>query len=624
MENLGLVGFTGAGANRLFSALTGQAAPSEYRGRGRYSDRPRRSSRTARGHVGVEERRACRFRARTPRTSAGPQTRGGTGREGARRRTELRRDPGRAPWVRRWRCRGRPGRRSRRPRARVRHGRSRQRRATPQPPTRAAKSGDKDIAAEVGTLERAYAALSDGQPLARATLEPGDLARLAPVFCLTTKPTLVVLNTGEKADDTAANVIGGAIAVPIDIEAEIAACAPEDRADMREMYGVAASALDTVAQAAYHLLGRRTFLTTGEDESRGMDVPGRRQSTRMRRCDPQRPATRIHPSRGHRLARPACDRFMVEGPSGGQTARRRQGLRSPRRRRARDPVQRLTPADVLMPWLVRGDDVLASAEVAVTRQIAPPWPDRPRQHRRGARVTAVPTGALVRHAIPDRRRVLRPVRVRVARQPDAARSHLAVCGPCVFRDRGERRRVRPLAYRPRRHRRSPRLTSMPSPSAQRHDVASGRTVGDALGVRCSDRQCPQPVHRRPVTGHALIPGTRTVGVSDARRVGPAVVASIVLSTIAPNTALGPTSKRAPRRGVDDRTGGALADGTIGPTQSGARSRESVLRDDADLLRQRRAAHRARVPDRRGATRSPGGVGCGATTSCSSPAPTSTA
>src|SRR5579862_7965303 len=30
MENLGLVGFTGAGANRLFSALTGQPAPSEY------------------------------------------------------------------------------------------------------------------------------------------------------------------------------------------------------------------------------------------------------------------------------------------------------------------------------------------------------------------------------------------------------------------------------------------------------------------------------------------------------------------------------------------------------------------------------------------------------------------
>src|SRR3954454_16703752 len=30
MENLGLVGFTGAGTNRLFSALTGLPAPSEY------------------------------------------------------------------------------------------------------------------------------------------------------------------------------------------------------------------------------------------------------------------------------------------------------------------------------------------------------------------------------------------------------------------------------------------------------------------------------------------------------------------------------------------------------------------------------------------------------------------
>src|ERR1044071_8209005 len=30
MENLGLIGFTGAGANRLFAALTGLPVPSEY------------------------------------------------------------------------------------------------------------------------------------------------------------------------------------------------------------------------------------------------------------------------------------------------------------------------------------------------------------------------------------------------------------------------------------------------------------------------------------------------------------------------------------------------------------------------------------------------------------------
>ena len=78
----------------------------------------------------------------------------------------------------------------------------------------------------------------------------------------------MVLNTGEKVDDEAAATIAGSIAVPIDIEAEIAACAPEDRADMREMYGVTESALDTVAQAGVPPARPATFLTTGEDESR--------------------------------------------------------------------------------------------------------------------------------------------------------------------------------------------------------------------------------------------------------------------------------------------------------------------------------------------------------------------
>ena len=50
---------------------------------------------------------------------------------------------------------------------------------------------------------------------------------------------------------------------------------------------------------------------------------------------------------------------------------------------------------------------------------------------------------------------------------------------------------------------------------------------------------------------------------------------------------------------------------------------ALLRHDADLLRERRAPHRARVHDGRGRRRWPGGGASGATTSCSSPAPTST-
>jgi GTP-binding protein YchF len=268
MENLGLVGFTGAGANRLFSALTGQAAPSEYEAAVGIATMPddRLEQLAAMSasknvvHAGFELVHLALPAGVKPGEGLGAKVLGAVrncdailvvlrafdgGGVTADPAGDL--DALELEFV-------------------MADLDSVEQRLTRQ--RRAAKSGDKDIAAEVDTLERAHAALSDGTPLARATLEHGDLARLAPVFCLTTKPTLVVLNTGEKSDAAAAGAVGDAIAVPIDIEAEIAACAPEDRADMRDMYGVAASALDTVAQAAYHLLGRRTFLTTGEDESR--------------------------------------------------------------------------------------------------------------------------------------------------------------------------------------------------------------------------------------------------------------------------------------------------------------------------------------------------------------------
>src|SRR5258706_487933 len=90
-----------------------------------------------------------------------------------------------------------------------------------------------------------------------------------PFFLLTRRPWLIAATPGEE-QTTAVPLPAGdeVLAVPIDIEAEIAACAPDDRAEMRESYGLGESALDAVAHAAYHLLGRLTFFTTGEDESR--------------------------------------------------------------------------------------------------------------------------------------------------------------------------------------------------------------------------------------------------------------------------------------------------------------------------------------------------------------------
>ncbi len=90
---------------------------------------------------------------------------------------------------------------------------------------RAAKSGDKAILAEVESLERAHAVLEEGTPISRSALSGDDKARLAPVFLLTTKPLLLVANTGEQTG-TDVPLPEGTMAVPVDIEAEIAACAP--------------------------------------------------------------------------------------------------------------------------------------------------------------------------------------------------------------------------------------------------------------------------------------------------------------------------------------------------------------------------------------------------------------
>jgi ribosome-binding ATPase YchF (GTP1/OBG family) len=61
---------------------------------------------------------------------------------------------------------------------------------------------------------------------------------------------------------------GDVLGVSVQLEAEMAQLPAEERAEMLEGLGLGEGALPRVARAAYHLLGRRTFLTTGDKESR--------------------------------------------------------------------------------------------------------------------------------------------------------------------------------------------------------------------------------------------------------------------------------------------------------------------------------------------------------------------
>jgi hypothetical protein len=134
--------------------------------------------------------------------------------------------------------------------------------------------GDKSLAGEVAALERAVAVLGDGVPIYRSDLTADERAHLGSAFLLTDKPVLIVVNIGEDqledADALAASVSrdGDALAVCVQLEAEAAALDADARNELLEGLGLGIGVVPRVARAAYHLLGRRTFLTTGDKETR--------------------------------------------------------------------------------------------------------------------------------------------------------------------------------------------------------------------------------------------------------------------------------------------------------------------------------------------------------------------
>jgi GTP-binding protein YchF len=137
---------------------------------------------------------------------------------------------------------------------------------------------DHSLAGEVAAMEGALSALHAGTPLYRAGLDDEARAALRSLFLLTNKPVLAVVNLGEDQVADAdrlvkpvAEELGGTaevLGVSVQLEAEAVQLAPEERAELLEGLGLGEGALPRVVRAAYHLLGRRTFLTTGDKESR--------------------------------------------------------------------------------------------------------------------------------------------------------------------------------------------------------------------------------------------------------------------------------------------------------------------------------------------------------------------
>ncbi|MEL6891060.1 MAG: redox-regulated ATPase YchF [Actinomycetota bacterium] len=146
---------------------------------------------------------------------------------------------------------------------------------------RAAKL-DKNLAGDVSALEAAYDALAEGRPLYRAGLSDEVRDALSEYFLLTNRRVLAVVNVAEddidsipeqearvaaEFNDAGDNV--EVIGMCVQLEAEAAAIEdPDERAEILEGFGLGEGALFRMVRSAYHLLGLRTYLTTGEKESR--------------------------------------------------------------------------------------------------------------------------------------------------------------------------------------------------------------------------------------------------------------------------------------------------------------------------------------------------------------------
>ncbi len=143
---------------------------------------------------------------------------------------------------------------------------------------RKAARADKSLQAEVDAIDAAIGELQAGTALYRSTLSDEHRAALRPFFLLTNKPAMAVVNVDEDsldALDAAAAPVAAAlgpdsdvVAACVQLEAEAVLLPEDERAEMLDALGLGEGALPRFVRSAFHMLGLRTYFTTGEKETR--------------------------------------------------------------------------------------------------------------------------------------------------------------------------------------------------------------------------------------------------------------------------------------------------------------------------------------------------------------------
>ena len=148
------------------------------------------------------------------------------------------------------------------------------------------KSGDKVEKLAVELCPRIIAELNEGKAARALEFNDDEAVILRELDLLTAKPVFYVANVGEDqlaaglADPIVQRLVdhvspSGAdvVVISANIEAEITALDPEDRAEFLEEIGLAEPGLDKLIRTAYSLLELITYFTAGEKECRAWTIP---------------------------------------------------------------------------------------------------------------------------------------------------------------------------------------------------------------------------------------------------------------------------------------------------------------------------------------------------------------
>ena len=171
------------------------------------------------------------------------------------------------------------------------------------------RAGDKTAKNENAIVEKLLPHLDAGKPVITASLTPEEKAAARNLFLLTSKPTIFACNVAESElasvaagagrDDGATTPSAAEIAAPghsaakyvamvqqyarhhfateaivisAQLESELVDLNEQEALDYLRGLGVEDTGVHALIRSVYHLLGLRTFLTTGEKESRAWTI----------------------------------------------------------------------------------------------------------------------------------------------------------------------------------------------------------------------------------------------------------------------------------------------------------------------------------------------------------------